>query len=153
VGTNGATDPLPELPRPEAALPPGAAVRFEDGALWLTLATEIYSVAAILRSCYWLTDKCYVHLYPAADSHVEVTILAKSGEPSETSAIAWDLLNGLIDNQLRVSIQQETTAVREMIVAQAFSDVDVIDDRGRTVREGGVPSIDQQAITNWRPVP
>jgi His-Xaa-Ser system protein HxsD len=117
------------------------------------LATEIYSISAILRSCYWLTDRCYVHLYPADDGHVEVTLLAKSGEASDTNTIAWDLLNGLIDNQLRVSIQQETTAVREMIVAQAFSDVDVIDDRGRAVREGGAPDIDLQAITNWRPVP
>ena len=56
-------------------------------------------------------------------------------------------INSLIDNQLRVSIQQETTAVREMIVAQAFSDVDVIDDRGRAVREGSAPDVDQQAIT------
>ena len=144
---------MPELPRPELTLPAGAAVRFEDGALRLTLVTEIYSIGAILRSCYWLTDRCYVYLYPVDDGHVEVTLLAKSGEASETSRIAWDLLNSLIDNQLRVSIQLETTAVREMIVAQAFSDVDVIDDRGRAVREGGAPDVDQQAITNWRPVP
>ena len=144
---------MSELPRPESALPAGAAVRFEDGALRLTLATEIYSIGAILRSCYWLTDRCYVHLFPTDDGHVQVTLLAKSSEASETSTLAWDLLNSLVDNQLRVSIQQETAAVREMIVAQAFSDVDVIDDRGRAVRQGGAPDVDQRAITNWRPVP
>jgi hypothetical protein len=40
-----------------------------------------------------------------------------------------------------------------MIVAQAFSDVDVIDDRGRAIRRGDAPDVDEQAITNWRPVP
>jgi len=142
-----------ELPAPEVALPAGAAVRFEDGALRLALSTDIYSIGAILRSCYWLTDRCYVHLAPRSEGQVEVTLLAKSGEGDETSSIGWELLNSLVDNQLRISIQQETSAVREMIVAQAFSDVDVIDDRGRPVRPGSEPDVDQRAITNWRPVP
>jgi His-Xaa-Ser system protein HxsD len=143
---------LPELPAPEAALPTGAAVRFEDSALRLTLSTEIYSIAAILRSCYWLTDRCYVHLAKANEGQVEVTLLAKSGGESETSATAWHFLNDLIDQQLRVSIQQETSAVRDMIVAQAFSDVDVIDDRGRRVEPGSTPGVDESEITTWRPV-
>jgi His-Xaa-Ser system protein HxsD len=140
----------PELPAPEAALPAGTAVRFDDGALRLSLAAEIYSVGAILRSCYWLTDRCYVHLAPSA-GNVEVTLLAKAGKDNETNSLAWEFLNSLVDNQLRVSIQQETASVREMIVAQAFADVDVIDDRGRRVG-GNPPEVDQQAITTWRPV-
>lgn len=127
-------------------------MRFEDGALRVSLAADIYSIGAILRSCYWLTDRCYVHLVPNA-GNVEVTLLAKTGEETETSSVAWEFLNSLVDNQLRVSIQQETAAVREMIVAQAFADVDVIDDRGRRVAPGNSPEVDQQAITTWRPAP
>ena len=141
------------MPRPEAALPAGAAIRFEDGALRLFLSTDIYSVGAILRSCYWLTDRCYVHLAPTNNGHIEATLIAKTGDESETSKVAWQFLNDLVDNQLRVSIQQETAAVRDMIVAQAFSDVDVIDDRGRRVGPGNIPGVDQSAITTWRPVP
>ena len=142
---------MPELPPLAAALPAGAAVRFDDGALRLSLATDIYSVGAILRSCYWLTNRCYVHLAPSAGS-VEVTLLVKTGEEAETNTLAWEFLNSLVDNQLRVSIQQETAAVREMIVEQAFADVDVIDDRGRRVASSHPPEVDQQAITTWRPV-
>ncbi len=142
---------MPELPPPEAALPAGAAVRFDDGALRLSLATDIYSVGAILRSCYWLTDRCYVHLAPSA-GNVEVTLLAKAGEENETNSLAWEFLNSLVDNQLRVSIQQETAGVREMIVAQAFADVDVINDRGQRIAPGNSPEVDQRAITTWRPV-
>jgi His-Xaa-Ser system protein HxsD len=148
-----AAEDLPELPRPEVALPAGAAVRLEDGALRLTLSTKIYSIGAILRSCYWLTDRCYVHLAPASEGHVDVTLLAKVGKEATTSSAASEILNQLVDNQLRVSIQQETATVRELIVAQAFSDVDLIDDRGRPVGPGGTPRMDESTITTWRPVP
>ena len=127
-------------------------MRFGDGALRFSLATDLYSVGAILRSCYWLTDRCYVHLAPNA-GNVEVTLLSKAGEETQTNSMAWEFLNSLVDNQLRVSIQQETGAVREMIVAQAFADVDVIDDRGRRVATSHSPEVDQQAITTWRPAP
>jgi His-Xaa-Ser system protein HxsD len=143
---------LSELPGPETVLPQGAAIRFEDGAVLLTLSTDIYSVGAILRSCYWLTDRCYVHLAPSKDGYVEATLLAKTGNEPETSSVAWQFLNDLVDNQLRVSIQEETAGIRDMIVAQAFSDVEVIDDRGRRVEPGSTPGVDQSAITTWRPV-
>jgi His-Xaa-Ser system protein HxsD len=143
---------LSELPSLETTLPAGAAVRFDDGALRLSLATDIYWVDAILRSCYWLTDRCYVHLAPNAEG-VEVTLMAKSGEANDTRSVAWEFLNSLVDNQLRVSLQRETAAVREMIVAQAFADVDIMDDRGRPILPGSPPDVDQSAITTWRPVP
>ena len=144
---------MSELPGPEAALPEGAAIRFADGALRLTLSTHIYSVGAILRTCYWLTDRCYVYLAQSGNGDIEATLLAKTGDESETRSLAWQFLNDLVDNQLRVSIQQETAVVRNMIVEQAFSDVDLIDDRGRRVQPGSTPGVDQTALTTWRPVP
>ncbi len=128
-------------------------MRFSDGALQLTLSSDIYSVDAILRTCYWLTDRCYVHLSKASDGQqVLATLVAKSGQETETNAVAWQFLNELLDNQLRVSLQRETASIREMIVAQAFSDVDVIDDHGRPVSPGHAPEVDENSITTWRPV-
>jgi His-Xaa-Ser system protein HxsD len=127
-------------------------MRFSDGALQLALSSEIYSVDAILRTCYWLTDRCYVHLSKTTDSQVLTTLIAKGGQEMETNAVAWQFLNELLDNQLRVSLQRETASIREMIVAQAFSDVDVIDDHGRPVSPGRAPDVDEKSITSWRPV-
>jgi His-Xaa-Ser system protein HxsD len=143
---------MPELRGPEAVLPAGAAIRYEDGALRLALSLDIYSVDAILRSCYWLTDRCFVHLAPANDRHIDVTLLGKSGDELETTHAAWQFINDLVDNQLRVSIQQETASVRQLIVAQAFSDVDVIDDHGRPVGPNGASCVNQSATTTWQPV-
>lgn len=139
-------------PAPEAALPAGAAIRFSDGALQLALSSEIYSVDATLRTCYWLTDRCYVHLSKASDGQLIATLIAKSGQEADTNAAAWQFLNELLDNQLRVSLQRETANIREMIVAQAFSDVDLTDDYGRPVSAGGAREIDEKSITTWRPV-
>lgn len=143
---------MAEARAPEAALPAGAAMRFADGALQFSLSPEIYSVDAVLRTCYWLTDRCYVHLAKTPDGQTLATLIAKSGAEQDTNAAAWEFLNELLDNQLRVSLQRETASIREMIVAQAFSDVDVIDDRGRPVPPGSAPSVDESTLTTWRPV-
>jgi His-Xaa-Ser system protein HxsD len=100
-----------------------------------------------------LTDRCYVYLAPSGSGDIEATLLAKTGDESETTSLAWQFLNDVVDNQLRVSIQEETAVVRNMIVEQAFSEVDVIDDRGRRVEPGSTPGTNQTALTTWRPVP
>jgi His-Xaa-Ser system protein HxsD len=138
---------------PEDILPKGAAYRFQDGSLRLSLATELYSLDAIRRSCYWLTDRCYVFLSRSRTDTVEVTLIAKgSGAPAEsTNSLAWMFLNDLIDQQLRVDIGNETAGIRELIVAQAFAEADVIDHSGRPV-EINVSS-DEPPVDRWKPVP
>ena len=142
---------LPVAPAPEAVLPKGAAYHFEDGALRLSITLSIYTVEAILRSCYWLTDRCYAFLSKPDPNTIEITLASKSGEQQATDALAWTFLNDLIDQQLRIEIGRETGAIREMIVAQAFADVDVVDDRGRPVSEGHDPP-DEPPVRTWRPV-
>ena len=55
----------------------------------------------------------------------------------------------------RVQINEETRSVREMIVAQAFAEVDVIDDRGEAVPRAPASSPqsppDPGGIRQWRP--
>jgi His-Xaa-Ser system protein HxsD len=136
----------------DSTLPEGAAFRFEDGALRLLLATSIYSIDATLRACYWLTERCYVHLSRPDNETIVVTLLAKD-DADKTDALAWQFLNDLIDQQLRVTIQRETGSIRDLIVSQAFSDVDIIDDRGRGVVTGQAPPIDEDTLRKWRPVP
>ncbi len=124
------------IPSPEATLPPGVALRLQDGALRIALSEDLYGVDAIFRTCYWLTDRGYVYVARSDDRHVEVTLLAKAGNGQETNQLAWEFLNELIDQRQRVAINQETRTVRELIVAQAFADADLIDDRGQLLDAG-----------------
>lgn len=141
-------------PEAERVLPQGAAVRFSDGALRVSLAATIYRTEAILRSCYWLTDRCYLYLAPSNDDLIEVTMLAKSGNPGDTNQCAWDFLEDLIDQSLRIQINDETRVIRELIVGQAFAEVDLIDDRGRVEpqRDEHDGSSDPRGLPEWRPV-
>jgi len=141
-------------PSPEKILPAGVAQRFEDGSLRISLPVEVYGIDAILRSCYWLTEHCFIYVGRPTAATIEVTLVSKSGRPIDTDQLTWDLLNDLIDQRLRVQIQEETRSIREMIVAQAFAEIDVIDDRGkvRDELEAKPPSDDPEGIRGWRPV-
>lgn len=150
----GKGTPIP--PSPNATLPEGVTHRFEDGALRVTLPIDVYGMDAIFRACYWLTERCYVYLAPPEGNLIEVTIVAKEGGSTLTDQLAWGFLNNLVDQRLRIDVNRETRAIREMIVAQAFADTDIIDDRGRIVaekEEGHQSSEDRdpEGILRWRP--
>src|SRR6266487_392415 len=150
-------DSLPRhsVPRPESQLPAGVATRVEDGALRISLSLDVYGLQAILRSCYWLTDRCFVYLAPAREGLIEITLLAKNADSTQTDHLTWDFLNDLVDQRLRIDINTETRAIREMIVAQAFADVDLIDDRGHPVDHDASQTNradqDPDGIKQWRP--
>ena len=143
------------VPRPELTLPAGVATRFEDGALRVTLSLDVYGLQAILRSCYWLTDRCFVYLAPPKEGQIEITLLARNTDTTQTDQLTWDFLNDLVDQQLRVDISAETRTIRETIVAQAFAEIDLIDDRGRPITRDSSPSDradqDPDGIKQWRP--
>lgn len=149
-------DLAPSPPPPERTLPDGACYRFDDGALRLSLSLDVYGLDAILRACYWITDRCYVYLAPPRDRLIEITLLAKDGGSITTDRLVWDFLNDLIDQRLRIDVNRETRAIREMIVAQAFAETDLIDDRGRPISDPSLatqdkPNADPEGIERWRP--
>jgi His-Xaa-Ser system protein HxsD len=153
-GPDSLDDPV--VPRPELLLPKGVAYRFEDGALRIALSLDTYRLEAIFRSCYWLTDRCFVYLGPPREGVIEVTLIAKSRSDKDTDRLTWQFLNDLVDQQLRISINEETRTIREMIVAQAFADTDLIDDQGKPVNQSGLgdrrPNDDPEGMRQWRPV-
>lgn len=145
-------------PSPEAVLPRGSAWRYEDGALRLALSTDVYGLDAIFRSCYRLTERCYVYLSPPHDGVVEVSLVAKDGGVHATDQLAWSFLNDLVDQRLRIDVNRETRTIREVIVAQAFAETDLIDDRGQPLAQSDqptypIPDNDPQRIQTWRAVP
>jgi His-Xaa-Ser system protein HxsD len=152
---SGQDSPNDPVPRPESLLPKGVAYRFEDGALRISLSLDTYRLEAIFRSCYWLTDRCFVYLGPLRDGAIEVTLIAKSGSGTDTDRLTWQFLNDLVDQQLRISVNEETRTIREMIVAQAFADTDLIDDRGGPLSHDDAverrSDDDPEGIRRWRP--
>jgi len=87
----------------------------------------VYSREALLRTCYWFTDRCYVFITRPDSGHYAVNLTQKSGAPV-LETVAGEFANALLDWQVRLDIQRETAALRELIVAKAFAEGNLLED-------------------------
>ena len=98
-----------------------------DKTLTLEVDTAIYSLEALFRVCYAFTDRCYLFLEPATkDTSVVVRITDKKPD-LDLDTVVGEFSNALIDERVRRDIATETMSIRELIVAQAFAEVDILD--------------------------
>ncbi len=98
--------------------------------------TSIYELDSILRAAYRLTDRCYVFLARDPQNPQRLTIYLGVKPPAgsdrtasrlDVTALAGELSNELIDQQLRTVLAREAGPVRELIVAQAFAEGNLLD--------------------------
>jgi His-Xaa-Ser system protein HxsD len=98
-----------------------------DSEITLLVDETIYARIALLKTCYWFTNRCYIFIYRHDEQHLAVRL---AGKPSTSSldAIAGEFENALLDHQLRFEIASETATLRELIVAKAFAEGNVLED-------------------------
>jgi His-Xaa-Ser system protein HxsD len=95
----------------------------------LHIDENLYHKTAVLRACYWFTDRCYLFVTRTAPGLIDVQIRAKSGTDAEDlDAVAGELANTLLDYELRREIDEQTGTVRELLVAKAVAQVGTLDD-------------------------
>jgi len=99
-------------------------VRSEGGCLRLSIDTKLYPETCIFRTCYLFTDRAYVYMRSEQPDEVIVEFRAKQNSFDLTSVIG-DFGNELINQRIRLDLAKETQKIREMIVAQAFSEADL----------------------------
>jgi His-Xaa-Ser system protein HxsD len=87
----------------------------------------VYSREALLRTCYWFTDRCYVFITRPDSGHYAVKLTQKPGAPA-LETVAGEFANALLDWQVRLDIQRETADLRELIVAKAFAEGNLLED-------------------------
>ena len=98
-----------------------------DEQLSIYVDTAIYPLGAIFRACYVFTDRCYLFLSADSLGTVITVSFARKNQACELTAVAGEFGNELINQKLRMDIAAETRTVRELIVAQAFAEADVLD--------------------------
>ena len=85
----------------------------------LQVDATVYPLKAILKTAYWFTDRCYLHLQYGEGDIVEIRFKGKPGRvqahPGE------EFMNRLLDQTLRDQIAAETAPLRNLIVAHALS--------------------------------
>jgi len=94
-----------------------------DTELILKLNNTLYSDEIIFRAVYSFTGRCTILLDRIDPDHVLVHFTG--GEPSALSSLVGEFANELIDQRVRADVANETRAIRELIVAQAFAEADL----------------------------
>lgn len=107
---------------------------------------SIYTLEAVFRACYKFTSLCYLFLARTEQPNwLIVTFQAKiSGE--SLAHLPGDFFNELIDQQIREILEAEVGPIRELIVAQAFAEGNLLD----PLRDEGNYEEDYLGIGRWR---
>jgi len=97
----------------------------------VSLDLAIYSMSAVQKAAYRVADRCTSALESDGPSRVEV-VLTPLRPGGETQSIANAFRNELLDQNLRELVAKETAPIRDLILAQAFSQFSLVDPAGET---------------------
>jgi His-Xaa-Ser system protein HxsD len=112
------------------------AVEFDDQHTTATLSIDkrVYSKGAVLRAFYWLGKDLHSRI-TEENNYFLVRVGLKVSAPTLNQPKVkiiddWipKIFDALLDAQLRVEIQTETAAVRELIIAKAFAESGILED-------------------------
>ncbi|HYV43306.1 MAG TPA: His-Xaa-Ser system protein HxsD [Myxococcaceae bacterium] len=94
----------------------------------IELDTAVYRLNAIKKAAYRFGDRCHVEIGTVAEGRARVTLRPKEPLVGDLEQLAGELRNEVLDQELREVVAQETEAVRNLILAQAFSKTSILDD-------------------------
>ncbi len=95
---------------------------FRDGMVSLQLDLRAYRLSAIQKTGYRLAKEFTLVIDAPSDTTVHVELLFKAGVVErEAVSAAQRFFEELLDQELREQIGGETRAVRDLILAYAFS--------------------------------
>jgi His-Xaa-Ser system protein HxsD len=89
------------------------------GVFLLRIDLKIYSLEALLKTAYWYTSKCFLHLQHSSSDQVEVRFKCRTDV--QIANLPEQFINDLLDQTLRDKVARETEALRNLIVAHALS--------------------------------
>jgi len=98
-----------------------------DDGLSVFVDTTVYSLEALFRVCYAFTDRCYLFLQQEEGSSVIKVMFTRKTQDCDLPTLVGEFSNELINQRVRLQIAAETRAIRELIVAQAFAEADLLD--------------------------
>jgi len=108
-------------------MPEAVQSRLADSAIVFVVDEAIYSRRAILRALHWYSDQFGISTSTGPDGTFVITMRSKK-QNADFQQLVNEFENKLIDAQLRIEIRDETSRIRELIVAKAFAEGDLLDD-------------------------
>jgi His-Xaa-Ser system protein HxsD len=87
----------------------------------LVVSMRVYPRAALFRTCYLFTGKCWIWLAPVNDDEVAVNLLRKDAQ-EDVTILQREFANALIDHAVRWEIDSETRDMRSLVMAAALGE-------------------------------
>ena len=82
---------------------------------------ELFPLDAVYGAAYLFVDRCWLFFTRPADKQVGVHLKAKSeADESVLEALAGEFANELLNQVIRVRLNQSTSTIREYTMAKAF---------------------------------
>lgn len=86
-----------------------------------------YRLAAVKKAGYRLADRCTLVIGSPDGDRLDVSLRFKTGTTSDhADSVVRAFYQELLDQELREHVAEETNPVRTLILAHAFSHVDLI---------------------------
>lgn len=93
----------------------------------IELSSDIYSLRAVKKAAYKLTDRLFLEITETSDSRTLLLSVRRKSPDLGLDEICGELMNEILDQDLRESIAAETEALRNLILAHALSRVPLLD--------------------------
>lgn len=106
----------------------GLFFRVVDDTLIVEVDEGLYCLDVLFRTCYVFTDRAYLYLRRPGSGVVHVYISPKAEFTGSLQVLAGEFCNELLDYNVRALVSSETGKIRELIVAQAFSEANLLGD-------------------------
>jgi His-Xaa-Ser system protein HxsD len=87
---------------------------------------RVHSLLTIKKAAYRFADRWTADIQQVDDNHVWVILKPRTRQPIDAAAFRCEVL----DQDLRQIIAEETTGLRNILLAQAFSELSVVDPQG-----------------------
>ncbi len=100
-------------------------VKRKPGGFEVIISKALYEKEAVFAATYALSGLCRNTVEPAQAGYVKVTLeFLDPALEGDRARIEHRFLNELIDQQLRLDLEQRYGAIRRLIVQQAFAPLD-----------------------------
>ncbi|GJM64947.1 His-Xaa-Ser system protein HxsD [Persicobacter diffluens] len=103
--------------------------RISETKLAVTVSDNEYKEAVVLKCFYWYSKECVVDFSKKEGEQYEVVLTKKEGEISDGlfAYLSNKIKQDLYDYKLRDLVQDETSLIRELLIAKAFANSDDFD--------------------------
>ena len=109
-----------------------------NGTAVLSVSRQIYPRKAVLATAYKLSDRYAVLI--DAEEEDRWTLYVLGSPDADPVQVVKVLIKELVDQALRVQLEEEFGAVRTLIVAQAFSEGNLLDsDQDAAAPDASIP--------------